>query len=72
MTRIWSSGSRRWMPTRSSYRATIDDPRTWTRPWTATYPLKRDPSYYLFEFACHEGNFWSMTSMLGGGRPAEK
>jgi hypothetical protein len=54
------------------YRVTIDDPRTWTRPWTATYPLKRDPSYYLFEFACHEGNFLSMTSMLIGGRPVEK
>jgi len=20
----------------------------------------------LFEFACHEGNYWSMRSMLGG------
>jgi len=54
------------------YKVTIDDPRTWTRAWTATYPLKRDPGYYLFEFACHEGNFLSMTSMLIGGRPAEK
>jgi hypothetical protein len=54
------------------YRVTIDDPRTWTRPWTATYPLKRDSGYYLFEFACHEGNFLSMTSMLIGGRPVEK
>jgi hypothetical protein len=54
------------------YQATIDDPRTWTRPWTVAFPLKRDPRYYLFEFACHEGNYLSMTSMLGGARLAEK
>ena len=34
--------------------------------------LKQDPSYYLFEFACHEGNYLSMISMLGGARLAEK
>jgi len=27
-----------------------------TRPWKAAFPLKRDPAYYLFEYACHEGN----------------
>ena len=48
------------------YEATVDDPRTWTARWTARIPLKRDPHYYLFEFACHEGNYLSMTSMLGG------
>jgi hypothetical protein len=54
------------------YVATIDDPTTWTRPWTVAFPLKRDPGYYLFEFACHEGNYLSMTSMLGGARLAER
>ena len=54
------------------YEATVDDPRTWTRPWTVAFPLKQDPSYYLFEFACHEGNYLSMISMLGGARLAEK
>ena len=54
------------------YEATIDDPRTWTKPWTVAFPLKQDPSYYLFEFACHEGNYLSMISMLGGARLAEK
>jgi hypothetical protein len=54
------------------YEATIDDPRTWTRPWTVAFPLKQDPNYYLFEFACHEGNYLSMISMLGGARLAEK
>ena len=50
------------------YQVTVDDPQTWTAPWTARIPLKRDPDYYLFEFACHEGNYLSMTSMLGGGK----
>ena len=54
------------------YEATVDDPRTWTRPWTVAFPLKQDPHYYLFEFACHEGNYLSMISMLGGARLAEK
>ncbi len=54
------------------YEATVDDPRTWTQSWTARFPLKQDPSYYLFEFACHEGNYLSMTSMLGSARSEEK
>ena len=55
------------------YEATVDDPKTWTQPWTvALSRSEQDPSYYLFEFACHEGNYWSMRSMLGGARLAEK
>ena len=54
------------------YEATVNDPKTWTRPWTAVIPLRQDPHYELFEFACHEGNYWSMRSMLGGARLAEK
>jgi hypothetical protein len=45
------------------YEATVDDPRTWTQPWTVAFPLQRDPNYQLFEFACHEGNY-SMPGML--------
>jgi hypothetical protein len=37
---------------------------------TVALPLVQDPDFYLFEFACHEGNYWSMRSMLGGGRLA--
>ena len=54
------------------YEVTVDDPLTWTKPWTVAFPLEQDPSYYLFEFACHEGNYWSMRSMLGGARLADK
>jgi hypothetical protein len=54
------------------YEVTVDDPETWSKPWTVTFPLEQDPSYYLFEFACHEGNYWSMRSMLGGARLEDK
>jgi len=47
------------------YEATVDDPKTWTKPWTVSLPLKRDPNYQLFEYACHEENY-SMPHMLRG------
>src|SRR6478735_2391916 len=38
------------------YRATVEDPNTWDRPWTIEYPIVRtlEPMY---EYACHEGNY---------------
>ena len=54
------------------YEVTVDDPQTWTKPWTVAFPLEQDPTFYLFEFACHEGNYLSMRSMLGGARLGEK
>ena len=47
------------------YEATVNDPRTWTHSWTVAFPLKRDPNYQLFEYACHEANY-SMSHMLRG------
>jgi hypothetical protein len=38
------------------YEMTVEDPVVLTRPWKAAFPLKRDSDYYLFEYACHEGN----------------
>ena len=37
------------------YEATVDDPRTWTRPWKVSLPLTQHPEYQFFEYACHEG-----------------
>jgi hypothetical protein len=39
-----------------TYDVTIDDPQTWVRPWRLSFSLIREPSYQLFEYACHEGN----------------
>jgi hypothetical protein len=53
------------------YTATIDDPGTWTRPWTLSFPWKREPVYGMFEYACHEGNY-AMRNILSASRVAEK
>jgi hypothetical protein len=53
------------------YEATVDDPRTWTAPWTVAFPLTRTPSYGMFEYACHEGNHGLMNA-LSGSRAEEK
>ena len=47
------------------YRFTAEDPATWTRPWTAAFPLKRT-TQPMYEYACHEGNFRSMEGLLKG------
>jgi hypothetical protein len=52
------------------YQATVDDPATWTRPWTIMLPLKSHPEYGMFEYACHEGNY-AMKHILSGARADE-
>ena len=49
------------------YRATVDDPKTYTRPFTLEFPWRRDSSYGMFEYACHEGNH-SLFNILSGAR----
>jgi hypothetical protein len=39
------------------YRATVTDPRSFTRPWTMAVPLIRDDEHKVLEYACHEGNY---------------
>jgi hypothetical protein len=53
------------------YEVTIDDPKTWTRPWKVSFPLRRDNDYGMFEYACHEGNY-AMRNTLSGSRADEK
>jgi hypothetical protein len=45
------------------YEATIDDPKTWTRPWTIHMPYKLDKSYIVYEYACHEGNYMMLDAL---------
>ena len=49
------------------WRMTFDDPKTWTRSFTIELPLKRDDSYGMFEYACHEGNY-ALRNILTGAR----
>ena len=38
------------------YEIKTEDPVVVTRPWTVRFPLRNDPSYQWWEYACHEGN----------------
>ena len=52
-------------------RLTVEDPDTWTAPWTLELPLQRDDGYGMFEYACHEGNL-AMFNILSGHRADER
>jgi hypothetical protein len=52
------------------YRFTVDDPSTWSRPWSAEVPWTQTIGP-LFEHACHEGNY-GMMNTLAGARADEK
>ncbi|PYR34929.1 MAG: hypothetical protein DMF90_15445 [Acidobacteria bacterium] len=55
------------------YRATIEDPTTFTAPWTFELPLSKanEKANQIFEAACHEGNY-ALTGILAGARLQEK
>jgi hypothetical protein len=56
------------------YVVTMDDPTTWTRPWTAKQELKKQSdteNKIYYEPRCHEGNY-GLGALLVGARVAEK
>jgi hypothetical protein len=57
-------------PNTMEWSVTVDDPTTWTRPWTFSMPLTRNDQEPVHEYACHEGNY-AMTNILNGSRAAE-
>src|SRR5215471_15589587 len=55
-----------------NYEFTIDDPHTWTKPWTALIPwTKIDPKEQMYEYACHEDNY-DLVHSLRGARARER
>jgi hypothetical protein len=52
------------------YEFTVDDPKTWTKPWTAAVPMTR-VNTPVYEYACHEGNY-ALRNILSGARAAER
>ena len=53
-----------------TYRATIEDPTVFVRPWTLELPMQRTEGP-LYEVACHEGNY-GMFNILSGHRAEER
>ena len=52
------------------YEFTVDDPATFTKPWSAALTMTRTDDQ-MFEYACHEGNH-DTEIVLRGARAAEK
>jgi hypothetical protein len=51
------------------YEVTVDDPQTFTKPWTAALDLTTQSQ--LFEYACHEGNY-GLSNILSAARAEER
>jgi hypothetical protein len=58
-------------PNTIEWSVTLDDPATWTRPWTYAMNLTKDNTQDVFEYACHEGNY-GLTGILSAARAEEK
>ena len=52
-----------------NWQITVDDPATWTKPYTFMIRLKRTDAL-VYEYACHEGNY-AMEGILAGARAEE-
>jgi len=57
-------------PNTLRYQFTIDDPTTWTKPWTAEYMWPATDKF-IYEYACHEGNY-ALGNILRGARQKER
>jgi len=51
------------------YEITVNDPDTWTQPWSLMIPLQRS-AQPVYEYACHEGNI-GLAGILAGARADE-
>jgi hypothetical protein len=59
-------------PTSINYEFTVEDPATWTKPWTALIPWSKiDPAEQMYEYGCHEDNF-DIVHFLTGARTRQK
>ena len=59
----------RMEPDRLNWTVTVDDPKTWTKPFSFMIRLKHTDDQ-VYEYACHEGNH-SMIGILAGARADE-
>jgi hypothetical protein len=57
-------------PDTMDYHVTVDDPKWYTQPWTASIPMTKVKGP-LYEYACHEGNY-GLPNILSGHRKEER
>ena len=53
------------------YRVLVNDPETWTRPFTMAFPLTTHQGYQLLPYECHEGNLM-LVQALSGARAEDR
>ena len=76
-TRAASASSKAWSPPRTPdgrpdiQGMSTNFDNTPTRPWKVAMPINRDPTYRMFEYACHEGNY-GLPNTLKGARAEER
>ncbi|WP_428098964.1 hypothetical protein [Candidatus Rariloculus sp.] len=58
-------------PEMIEYTATVDDPLTYTEPFTVRMMFTTQPGYEIFEYSCHEANR-AVSGGLGGERNYEQ
>jgi hypothetical protein len=58
---------RRVDPDMIEYTGTVEDPATFTAPFTYRLMLTRSPGYRVYEYSCHEGN-----TVVSGGLSGER
>ena len=58
-------------PKTVKWAVTIEDPMTWTKPWTFAMPLTMDDTQPVLEYSCHEGNL-GLRNILSSARAEEK
>ena len=58
-------------PQMIDYEITVNDPETFTRPWTMRMTITQQPGYEIYEYGCHEGNL-AMRHTLLAERAYEK
>jgi hypothetical protein len=58
-------------PEMIDYEIRVDDPATFTRPWTMRMTITSQPGYQIYEYGCHEGNN-AMRNALMAERAYEK
>lgn len=62
---------RRTGPDTLEWSVTVDDPSTWSRPWTFSMPLTGNDEEAVELYECHEGNH-AIFDILSAARAAER
>ena len=58
-------------PEMIDYEIHVDDPATYSKPWTMRLTITRQPDYQIYEYGCHEGNN-AMRNALSAERAYDK